>query len=509
MGFAMVSLRRTRTGLWTARKVVPADIRASYGKREEKRTWPANLSAGQAKAELAQWLVPIEERIATLRALAAQTPLSLSKRHSRALAAEWYRAQVARHEDDPGQAEDWWSSRHELEPDNQEERERGRIKPTTWLLEECDRLLQEKGLRLNTHSADSLLQEMGDLWVSLCDLMERRANGDYRPDPLADTLPTLDVGPSGAVAVSIMGLFEDYAGTGVATAKTISKWRKAIRSFVNHLGHDDATKVARADAHAWFDALQARGLSARTVRMTYRAALSRVFRVAHDRGRLAENPFHRLEVFGPKEVQTRRKDISDSEAHLILSAALDQQPRGLSAAHARARRWVPWICAYTGARVNEITQLRAMDIRQLNGVWVFHITPDAGSVKTRKARYVPIHSHLIEQGVTNLAKSGDPSPLFYNSATAKKGAVSHPLHEQMGSKLAKWVRSLGVNEVEQPNHGWRHRFKTVARSVGMDPEARDALQGHAPKTEGQSYGLWPLDALFAEVEKLPRYVLKG
>lgn len=507
MGIAMVSLRRTATGLWAARKAVPVDVRDSYGKREEKKTWPANLSAGQAKAELAEWLVPIEERIATLRAIAAQTPLSLSKRQSRALAGEWYRAQVARFEDDPGQADDWRSSRLEIEPDNPEEREQGRIKPTPWLVEARDRLVQDKGLRLSAHSADSLLQELGELWISLCDLMERRAEGDYGPDPLADTLPVLDSAPSKILAVSIMGLFEDYAKTGTATAKTISTWRKAIRSFVDHIGHDDAEKVTLADAHAWFDALQTSGLSARTVRMTYRAALSRVFRVAYDRGRLTENPFHRLEVFGPKQVQTRRKDISDTEAHLILRAALEEQPQGLSSAHARARRWVPWICAYTGARVNEITQLRAMDIRQVDGIWVFHITPDAGSVKTRKARSVPIHSHLIEQGVTRLADLGDSTPLFYNVGTAKQGTGGHPLHEQMGSKLAKWVRSLGVTEVEQPNHGWRHRFKTVARSVGMDPEARDALQGHAPKTEGQAYGEWPLDALRAEVEKLGRYVL--
>jgi hypothetical protein len=75
---------------------------------------------------------------------------------------------------------------------------------------------------------------------------------------------------------------------------------------------------------------------------------------------------------------------------------------------------------------------------------------------------------------------------------------------KMGERLAKWVRSLGIEGV-QPNHGWRHRFKTVARSVRMDSEARDAIQGHAPQTEGQAYGEWPLDALRAEVDKLGRY----
>jgi len=74
MGIAMVSLTRTKSGLWKARKAIPADVREAYGKREEKKTWPAELAAGQAKAELATWLTPIEERIGMLRASAAQTP---------------------------------------------------------------------------------------------------------------------------------------------------------------------------------------------------------------------------------------------------------------------------------------------------------------------------------------------------------------------------------------------------------------------------------------------------
>ncbi|HMP55334.1 MAG TPA: tyrosine-type recombinase/integrase [Novosphingobium sp.] len=502
----MVSLTRTKSGKWAARKAIPADVRASYGKGEEKKSWPADLSPGQAKAKCAAWLAGVEERIATHRTLAAQAPVVLSKMQRRALAGDWYRQQVARFEDDPGRADDWWFSRAELEPDDPEEREMGRIDPPAWLVGERDALLRDKGLKLHPRSSEELLQEMGDLWLSLCTLMERRAQGDYGPDPLADTLPALEASQrKPSVAVSITQLFEDYAATGAANPHTVRKWRTAVAKFVDHVGHDDATKVTRADASGWFSALVAGGLSVKTVRMTYRAALSRVFKVAHDRGQLAGNPFERLEGIGPKAVQARRKDLSDSEARGILSAALGEQPKNLSQAHARARRWVPWVCAYTGARVNEITQLRAMDIQQIDGVWVFRITPEAGSVKTHKARSVPIHSHLIEQGITALAKEGDETPLFYDPKAVRKGSDTHPLHTQMGSKLAKWVRQLGVTEVQAPNHGWRHRFKSLARRVGMDPEARDAIQGHAPKTEGQAYGEWPLDALKAEVEKQGRY----
>lgn len=505
MGIAMVALSLNKSGLWTARKAIPADVRTAYGKREEKKTWPAALSKVQAKAEFAAWLSAIEDRIAMLRAMADQTPVTLSQRQSRALAGEWYNAKKTQYEDNPGREADWWFSREELEPDDPEEREAGRIRPTGWLIEERDALLVAKGLKLTPSSGDALLQDMGDLWLSLCDLMERRAQGDFGADPLADTLPAFEAASAkkASVAVSITQLFEDYASTGTANPHTVGKWRRAVAKFVAHVGHDDATKVTRADASGWFDSLVAGGLSVRTVGSTYRAALSRVFKIAHDRGQVSDNPFARQEVIGTKQVQTRHKSLTDTEARTILAAALGKQPEGISAAHARARRWVPWVCAYTGARVNEITQLRAKDIRQVDGVWVIHIL----KTKTGKARMVPLHSHLIEQGFTALAKESGTTPLFYDGKASEAGSDIHPLHTQMGGKLAKWVRSLGVTEVESPNHGWRHRFKTQGRQVKMDAGALDAIQGHAPRTQGDAYGEWAMETLRDEVEKLARYAV--
>jgi hypothetical protein len=63
-----------------------------------------------------------------------------------------------------------------------------------------------------------------------------------------------------------------------------------------------------------------------------------------------------------------------------------------------------------------------------------------------------------------------------------------------------------VDDVEvQPNHGWRHRFKQEARSIRMDVETRDAIQGHAARTEAQKYGSVPVKLMFEEISKLPRY----
>jgi hypothetical protein len=93
---------------------------------------------------------------------------------------------------------------------------------------------------------------------------------------------------------------------------------------------------------------------------------------------------------------------------------------------------------------------------------------------------------------------------------ARGGKRENPQYVKVGAKLAEWVRDWAIGDAEvQPNHAWRHRFKTAARNVRMDPEVRDAIQGHAPRTEGEAYGGHvPLDAKWAEIKKLRRYDVK-
>lgn len=513
MRCAVVSLTRKKSGKWYARKAIPADVREAYGKREEKQSWPATLTEGQAKAELAAWLAPIEDRIAALRAHRTFATVTLTRRQSLKLAGEWYRAKVdaeeSRFTEAPG-VWDWDADVTAILPEDDPEgaTEGQPLRPLPFIVEERDQLVVTRGLRLDARSAEQLLQDMLRLYLDFLRLMQRRVAGDFGPDPVLAVLPTEDAPApqhKRAPKISITGLFEDYAATGAAQPHTVRKWRKAVKLFVEHLGHDDAQAVTRADVAAWLQSLVGKGLSVKTVQATYRAAIARVFSTAVGFGRLRDDPAARAMVIGPKVRQVHRRDISDDEARTILKAALGPHPETLSERHAFARRWVPWICAYTGARVGEITQLRAGDIRQEDGVWVFHITPDAGSVKTSKARHVPIHSHLIEQGVLRLAKPGSKEPLFYDPKASRQQNAAQPQPKQLASKLAKWVRELGVSTVPQPNHGWRHRFKTTARLAGIDRPAADVLQGHAARTEGDKYGAWPPRLLQAEVEKLPRF----
>jgi integrase len=260
-------------------------------------------------------------------------------------------------------------------------------------------------------------------------------------------------------------------------------------------------------------------LDPETVKDVYIAAVRAVFRWAQGQGKVTANSAAEIEVTVPDKEARRGKGFTNQEAGTILSAALAPPGRLVTPEHAAARRWVPWLCAYTGARVNEITQLRGRDVledaivrfedgRVVEEPYYFiRITPEAGSVKTRRFREVPLHGHLVEQGFIDFVRRRGQGPLFYAPERQKAGVSGqNPTYVRVGQSLAVWVRSLGIDDPDAlPNHGWRHRFKTIGRRCGMDSAKLDAIQGHAPANEGGHYGVFPADALKPEIDKHPRY----
>lgn len=300
-------------------------------------------------------------------------------------------------------------------------------------------------------------------------------------------------------------VFAAYASEAKLAPATIKRWTGVLTTMEDAVGTDDLARITRDDLIAWKSELLASGRDPRTVRDAYIAAVKAVMNWAVANARLPANSAAGVVVAVPDKPTTRDREFTDAEAATILRATLGPPDPRLSHHNACARRWVPWLCAYGGARVNEMTQLRGCDIRREDNVWVMRITPEAGRVKTGRWRDVPLHPHLIGQGFPKFVRTSGTGPLFYDPARGA-GTAAHPAYKKVGERLAEWVRSLGVTDLGvDPNHGWRHRFKTVGRRAGLDPALLDALQGHSPRTEGEQYGRFPIDVLFAAICRLPNY----
>jgi integrase len=130
--------------------------------------------------------------------------------------------------------------------------------------------------------------------------------------------------------------------------------------------------------------------------------------------------------------------------------------------------------------------------KSVEAVFFAKLSPSAGKIKTRTARTVPLHEHLIEQGFIAFVEEMGKAPLFYKLAPPRRPGKPEPVQnpaERTRSRLGEWVRSLGITDPElSPNHAWRHTFKARAERFGISERYSDAITGHAPPTAGRAYG---------------------
>ncbi|UXA69451.1 site-specific integrase [Xanthomonas prunicola] len=162
------------------------------------------------------------------------------------------------------------------------------------------------------------------------------------------------------------------------------------------------------------------------------------------------------------------------------------------------RWWCPLIALYTGARINEIAQLKVADILQDQGVWCFSIqkTVDQDlahstgkrsrqSLKGKSAvRKVPIHDSLIQAGfldfLADIKASGHPR-LFPNlsAGTCRKTGEPNGRYSQgFVNQFAAYLKVLGFGK-GIGSHAFRHTLATELDAKGVRVEHIALITGHS------------------------------
>lgn len=196
--------------------------------------------------------------------------------------------------------------------------------------------------------------------------------------------------------LSLLNLFDRFAAVDGRNPKTMAQWRSYIKSLVRFVGHDDANAVTHDQVVAWRNHLRdevkykGKSLAAKTINGSYLGSISALFAWAKGDGLIAKNPTMEVtRVKLPKKPKLRENEFTKEEWRTILSATLLELKGRPRDDFRNAVRWCPWLMAYSGARVGEVTQLRKEDIQTHEGVPCIRITPEAGRVKTNEARLVP------------------------------------------------------------------------------------------------------------------------
>ncbi len=534
MLFRMATPRRSKSGSITVRKGIPKDVRAEYQRMygpgwEAKLTVPAGTGPQDAKVRISEWTADVETRIATIRAARRGEGRSLTERQAFALAGEWYVWFVARHEENPGPPERWKDLQEALgdhlmhhAPDHiveqgwraldwmREPEVLEGIRPQIADEAKTAQFLAAKGLVLSNDAQAMFLDRVLPEFMNAIVLLERRAGGDYETDERPAQFPKFEGGPRpSTTGMSPWALFEAWVKAAKPAPSTVTRWRAVFLDLEKRLADDPAALTEDA-ARDWARKLVAPGRSPRTVNDVWINAGRTIFAWGVEERLVAANPFQGVRVTQPRKTHHREtKAFTPAEAATILRAASSMQ---VKTPLDGAFRWVPWLCAYSGARAGEITQLRGSDIHEDGGVHAMLLTPEAGTMKTRKARRVPLHDHLVEQGFLEFVLSRGKGPLFFELRDGK--GTDDPLRPKrpqgviVRQKIAAWVRKQGVTDRElSPNHAWRHTFKQIADRAGISERTSDDITGHSHRTEGARYGAPRLEDMAAALGKFPRYRL--
>ncbi len=530
----MVKLRQNSAGNYTARKRLPRDVQEEYGRLygahvEAKFSAPASVGLDVAKQQFRDWETEVANRIANIRAVQRGTGIDLTRKDALGLAGEWYKWFIARHEDDPGKPERWddefWGIIDELQrfaPDEvraepmrdlewtRDPDVRSGIRPMLADRGHTAQFLASRGIAL-THAAHALFLDcVLDNYIPALSLLERRAKGDYEPDDLPRQFPPFSASPAltADAALSPWDLFEAWVKAKQPAQSTVESWRTVFRALSRDCPDRSASTITPDEAQAWLDKQVTENRSRFTVRNTWLKATNTVFAWGTTR-KLTTNPFAAVVMEVPRRKKHRPKWFHEHERTTILKAA--KAVEDTSNPDDAARRWVPWLLAYSGARPQEITQLRGRDVQQVDGIWTLNLTPEAGTSKTGEARQVPLHDHLIEQAFLEFAKSCGDGPLFYRPRKKQSGSVELMQQRkapaaQVRQRLAAWVRDIGVNDEHlSPLHAWRHTFKLIGRRIEHDYTMLDYICGHAQATAGREYGEPTLTDLARVIQRFPRY----
>lgn len=230
--------------------------------------------------------------------------------------------------------------------------------------------------------------------------------------------------------------------------------------------------------------------------------LSSVFRVAVEDGKLIENPLSKLKkrktVSGPTVIRS----FSSDEIYKIFSLPVFH---GEKTTHGAMAYWIPIVLYYSGARVEEIAQLRKGDIVEVDGTPCFRLSMGEGqSIKTGNTRQFPIHSHLLELGFLDFVQS-KTYQLF-----AEKSEVNDSYSYNYGRWWGNYIRQHGLKrEGIKPTHSFRHTLVTLCRNLGIREEIQDSILGHNDNSStrekaSHGYGEKSVEAQRNVIEQIPR-----
>ncbi len=488
--------KHPKTGMYWVRRRVPSHLVERLGKREEKKSL-GTKDPVEAKRLYTQANAEIEARWATMD----RGEVQLDAREAINLARPFYDGMLTEFRDQPLLQTRWdvdvgascFRPAGEIGALRADPLEVQRTIMEGWCLDFAGNRLAEVGMVDTKDNRATLGAAIASALQAAALELKRLSTVSVFAVPAAGARQWTGVSEAESPIVPSKQIFDGWAAERKPTEKTRYTYERVLKSFMDFVGTDDVKIVTQKHVADWKAAMLAAGLTAKTIGAGKLSAVRAIFQWAADNSVIGDNPFAKVSISLKKKPGERKRGYTDEEAEMVLAAAkLEKAPH---------LHWVPLLCAYTGARISEISQLRREDLVEVKGVWCVKLVPEAGSLKNASSeRSVPIHPKVLEAGFVKFVERTKAGAIFSEVPPDRFGVRGG----NMTKLVSKWVRGLGLKDTRvAPSHAWRHRFKTLCRRYGVSSDIGDALTGHTARTVADAYGAFEVVALHREICKLP------
>jgi integrase len=191
-------------------------------------------------------------------------------------------------------------------------------------------------------------------------------------------------------------------------------------------------------------------------------------------GYIADNPLVGLKVMTGSAKEARlsfdRHDLTTLLNHEVLRKEALQHPW---------RYWLPLLGRATGARLEELCQLRVNDFIEQNGIQCIRIddSREGQNLKNSSSRRIlPVHPALIELGLLRHVESvqATGADRLFPELEAVRGKLGHAPSKWFG----RYKTKLGVTDPRKTFHSFRHTLIDDLRDAGVPDSLIKRIAGH-------------------------------
>jgi integrase len=191
-------------------------------------------------------------------------------------------------------------------------------------------------------------------------------------------------------------------------------------------------------------------------------------------GYVADNP-----LVGMKVMTGSAKEARLSFHRHDLTTLLDLDTLKAQARKHPWRYWLPLLGRTTGARLEELCQLRVDDFIELQGILCIRIDDsreDQNLKNSSSRRVLPIHSALIDLGLLQHVESvrTTGADRLFPELEAVRGKLGHAPSKWFG----RYKTKLGVTDPRKTFHSFRHTLIDELRDAGVQDSLIKRIAGH-------------------------------